>query len=139
MFGGVAVNLYGFMRMTMDLDLLASSERQNRSRLCGALKRMGFRAKSNDLVDKFMLENCPLKGLTFFRADLEIIDVHLQSPADFEDVFRARKIFKSGDVEIPAIPYDVLVSMKRETGRERDLIDIGYLELIKKKLRKGEK
>jgi hypothetical protein len=47
-------------------------------------------------------------------------------------------IIKAGDIEIPVVPYEILILMKKATQRERDLIDVGYLELIRKKIRKNK-
>lgn len=139
--GGVAVNLYGFPRTTLDLDLLIALDVKNRAAFYNIMKGLGFKSKKPSLARKLVLGNSPpgkIKVVTFYRDEFELIDVFIQSPIDFEKAYKKRKIFRSEGITISAIPYDTLISMKQKSGRELDLIDTGYLEKIKKEHKNGK-
>ena len=132
--GGVAVNLYGFTRTTLDLDLIISLDAANREKFLSVMKKLRFKIHKPALAEKLMLgKYAPgkIKVLTFYRDEFELIDVFIQETLDFEKAYKNKKTFKSGKTSIDAVPYDMLLSMKRETGREKDLLDIGHLEKIK--------
>jgi hypothetical protein len=132
--GGVAVNLYGLARMTLDLDLLIALDQKNKTLFYDLMQELKFKVKNPDLARQLMLEDNPpkdIKVITFYRKEFELIDVFIQNPIDFDKAFKKRKIFKSGKTAIPTIPYDLLLRMKQESGRERDLIDVGYLKKLK--------
>jgi hypothetical protein len=40
--GGLAVNLYGYVRMTVDLDIMIDLSEENVGRLVGVLERLGY-------------------------------------------------------------------------------------------------
>ena len=138
--GGVAVNLHGFPRATMDLDLLISLDPENRSGFYELMKQLKFKSKKPALAHDLVLgKQLPggTKVVTFYRDEFELIDVFIQNPVDFDRAYKNRRVFRSGKVSISTIPYDTLLAMKRESGRERDLIDVGYLEKIKREKKHG--
>jgi hypothetical protein len=140
--GGVAVNLYGFPRATLDLDLVISLDENNRKSFYQIMKDLNFRSKKSELARKLILGEYPpekIKVVTFYRDEFELIDVFIHNPFDFENAYEQRKIFRSGKMTISTIPYDLLISMKRASDRDRDLVDIGYLEKIKKAKQNGKK
>ena len=138
--GGVAVNLHGFPRTTLDLDIMISLAPENRDEFYKLMQQLSFKSKKPALARKLVLgEQLPgkIKVVTFYRDEFELIDVFIQNPIDFETAYKKRKIFRSGKVAISTIPYDTLLAMKRESGRERDLIDVGYLEKIRREKKNG--
>ncbi len=137
--GGVAVNLYGFTRSTLDLDLIISLDTKNRAKFLNAMDNLNFKINKPGLARKLMTGSYPagkVKVLTFYREEFEIIDVFIQDTLNFETAYKSRKVFKAGNINIPAVPYNMLIEMIRETGRERDLLDTGYLEKIRKNKKK---
>jgi len=139
--GGVAVNLYGYSRTTMDLDLLISLDPKNRADFFGLMRSLKYRSIKPSLARKLLLGEYPPKGIkvvTFFRAETEIIDVFIQSPIDFEKAYKKRKIFRSGKTAISTVPYNTLISMKRKADRKIDLHDVSYLEYVKRLKKHGK-
>jgi len=137
--GGVAVNLYGFTRSTLDLDLVISLDAKNRDKFLKAMDNLKFKINEPSLGRKLMTGAYPagkIKVLTFYRAEFEIIDVFIQDTLNFEKAYKNKQVFKAGRTNIPAVPYNMLIQMKRETGRERDLLDTGYLEKIRQNKKK---
>lgn len=132
--GGVAVNLYGFTRMTMDLDLLIALDHENRAAFHELMKKLKFKTKKPGLARKLMLGELPpgkIQVVSYYREEFELIDVFIQGRINFEQIYKERKTFKAGTISIPTIPIDQLLEMKENSGRERDMIDIGYLKKIK--------
>lgn len=133
--GGVAVNLYGLTRMTLDLDLLIALDQENRTAFHELMKELKFKVKHPDLARKLMVGGYSpgkIKVISYYRKEFELIDVFIQSPVDFDQAYKKRKIFKAGNIPISAVPFDLLLEMKQGSGRERDLIDIGYLKKLKR-------
>jgi len=58
--GGLAVIIYGYTRLTADLDLVVSLEKDNLSRLYDILIQLGYKSqvpvKKEDFIDKQALE-----------------------------------------------------------------------------------
>ena len=132
--GGMAVNLHGVSRMTLDLDLLIALDKNNKSEFYSLMMEMGYKTKKPELARKLMkseYESKKIKIVTFFRKEFELIDVFIQSPIDFEEAYSKKKLFKVEKVNIPTISYDMLIKMKQQSDREMDLRDIGYLKRIK--------
>jgi len=133
--GGLAVNLYGFARATLDLDLLISLDQENKDKFYRIMKILKFKSKKPALARKLLLgaiKPASIKVVTFYRNEFELIDVFIQNPIDFDQAYEKRKVFKAGNLPISTIPLDLLIKMKRESGRDRDLIDIGYLQKARK-------
>ena len=139
--GGVAVNLYGHMRATMDLDLLISLDPENRKKFLTLMKELKFRSIKPSLARKLLLGEYPPKGIkvvTFFRDEFELIDVFIQSPIDFEAAYKRRKIFRSDRLSISTVSYDLLISMKKDADREIDMFDVRYLEHARRLKKRGK-
>lgn len=133
--GGLAVNLYGVSRMTIDLDLLISLDENNKSEFYKIMRQLKFKTKKPELAKKLMTTDYKperIKVVTFFRDEFELIDVFLQPPVDFEEAYAQKKMFNIDNINIPVISFDMLIKMKEQSDRERDLRDIGCLRNIKR-------
>jgi hypothetical protein len=132
--GGLAVNLYGFARATLDLDLLISLDQKNKDKFYRIMQELKFKTKKPALARKLMLgaiKPTKTKVVTFYRNEFELVDVFIQNPIDFDKAYNDRKVFKAGKLSIPTISYEMLIKMKQASGRDRDLLDIGYLKKIR--------
>lgn len=137
--GGVAVNLYGFPRTTLDLDLLIALDDKNRTAFYQTMKKLKFKSKKPALAKNLILgkyDPKKVKVVTFYRDEFELIDVFIQSPINFDNSYKKRKLFRTEGIAISTIPYETLLAMKRSSGREQDLIDTGYLEKIRQAKKK---
>ena len=100
------------------------------------MEGLKFKAKKPKLARELMLGKKAagdIKVVTFFRNEFELIDIFIENPIDFDKIYKKRKIFKAGKIEIPTVPYDTLIPLKKLSGRERDLIDMGYLEKLRRR------
>lgn len=49
--GGYAVNAFGYVRNTLDIDIWIASEAENRSRVIAAIREFGFPSTADDVLD----------------------------------------------------------------------------------------
>lgn len=140
--GGVAVNLHGFQRATGDLDIVISYDKTNIKKLILMIKDLGLRPRisvsMDDLADADKRREWALeKNMKVFsvynpRDVLECVDIMLDDYANFDEIYKRRKILSAGNLKISIIALDQLIKMKKEVGRERDKIDMAALQSIRK-------
>ena len=111
--GGVAVNLYGYLRFTKDLDILVISENKN--------------LKNLDIVMK-KLDNSPLK-----------IDINFEEEFKFNNFFKNKTLIATNKILIPVSSIDDLIQMKTNTENKQDQIDIEALLFLKGLIRRVTK
>lgn len=140
--GGMAVVAHGYVRSTMDLDVVIRLLPENIDRAGCALDRCGFvprlPIRFGDLADaetrRVWIEQKGMQDFPLWRPDYPMggVDVFVEEPFDFDEAFA-----NSLTVEIvpgttaPIVSYDRLVEMKRNAGRPKDLDDIRALEQIR--------
>lgn len=143
--GGIAVNLYGVPRVTMDLDLMVEMERENLLRFVDALERVGYKprvhVKATALADPAKRKEWQKKkhmvAFSFYRPELpyQQVDIFLDNPIDFEEASRTRELIAAEGIRIPLISLENLIKLKRELGREQDLSDVEALKKARRILR----
>jgi hypothetical protein len=142
--GGIAVNLYGVERATADLDIVVLLEGKNLTKFILAAKQLGLKPKIPVQMEDFLNQDTRQswaneKGMKVFslfdpKNPFFLIDVFNEVPFDFDETYKKRKKIRLENIAIPLIPLDILIEMKRGTGRPQDEADIFYLERIKKEL-----
>jgi len=140
--GGVAVNLYGVLRMTADLDLMVHlTEGDNVMRFVAAMKELGYKPRAPVKPDDFAdaqkrQEWVKDKGALVFTWDApqsyQQVDVFLHDPIAFEDAYQRRRIVMASDVEISVISLPDLKKLKQDSGRIKDLADLKQLLKVEK-------
>ncbi|MBP7795983.1 MAG: hypothetical protein KA059_04320 [Elusimicrobiales bacterium] len=144
--GGVAVLLYGFLRVTADLDIMIDFDDNNIKSFIKTLKNLGYKPKVPVSLDDFALsENREKwkkeKGMLVFslyhpQHPEDIIDVFIYEPVPFIECYHRRKLIYAEDLAISVISIEDLISLKKISGREQDLEDIKALNEIKKEYEK---
>ena len=139
--GGIAVNLYGYIRATMDLDVLMMLDDVNTGKFIKIVKELGYKPKVPVTIDDFSdpakrKEWISKKNMIVFSVynpdnDMEHVDILLEDKIDFHKAYKRREIIKSGGLTINLISLDDLIRLKEIAGRERDKIDIKALQKIK--------
>jgi predicted nucleotidyltransferase len=128
--GGLAVQTYGHVRTTMDVDLLLGPDPSNLSRLAGALNALDARVlnpgSEGIAIDAAML---PRATLWQFATPHGAIDVLHDAPGvpPYEDLRRRALEIALGGVTIAVAGLDDLIAMKRASGRPVDLEDVAAL------------
>lgn len=121
--GGYAVNYYGYVRPTGDMDIFISMNRENAEKIVAALRKFGF--DSSELTaDLFLKEkNIIRMGVPPLRLEiLTTID-----GVEFEECFANRNLIKIEDVAVNLISLRHLKINKLASGRYKDLDDLENL------------
>lgn len=139
--GGVAVNVHGYERLTADIDLVVGLKRDNILRALHALKSAGWQliipVKPDDFANARLRESWRKeKNLVALKLWSDAhqrtpIDVFVYEPFDFAKEFAAaewRPI--RGKISAPVVSYSTLIAMKKEAGRDKDLLDIKQLKKL---------
>lgn len=139
--GGIAVNLHGYARLTVDLDLMLDLSPSNLSNVVGALERLGYAPRvpvnAHDLLSEPTRRQWQQEkgALVFTFVDPKVpfrnVDLFLENPVDFEQAYQQRRTFEIKGVSVPVASIDTLIQMKSGTGRPRDQEDIHHLQQIK--------
>lgn len=126
--GGMAVNLYGLHRMTMDLDLMIDLSKDNFARFVEIMSSIGYETK----VPKSDWKKHMAVAFRTKEDEDKRIDVFLKNPIAFNSAYKKRKVFSADKLRISCVALDDLLAMKNKANRLRDWIDIGSLERIQK-------
>lgn len=121
--GGFAVNYYGYVRATQDVDLLVLPTSDNAARIMKALAEFGF-------ADAGIPEGCFTRPGTAIHlgAEPNRIDLltSLKGVGADEIVAEAHRA-RIGDIEVNVIRFDHLIAVKRSSDRPRDQADADEL------------
>ena len=140
--GGAAVVMFGFTRMTIDLDLIVSLEKDNLSKLYDILSQLGYKTrvpvKKDEFIQKEILAKLAkeknMKVLSFYdpKDSFKTIDIGVNLP-NTDEILKRKKFIKAGNFNIPIIFIDDLIKMKEDLARPKDIIDVENLKIIKQK------
>jgi hypothetical protein len=138
--GGIAVNLYGIERSTADIDIVLKLEKANVLKFIKLAKRLGLKpkvpVKLDDFADPEKRDSwISEKGMAVFglydpKTPFFLIDIFVESPFDFDEVYRRRKKIRSEDAIIPIVPIHQLILMKEKSNRPQDRADVFHLRKI---------
>ena len=129
--GGYAVNFHGYSRNTVDIDLVIKFNLTNLKKIEKLLHGMGMISKLPiDAVSVYKfreeyIKNRNLIAWNFYKEDdpTEQVDILItHDVADFKS-----EMFRVGNFKFKVISKEDLIRMKKESGREKDLIDIREL------------
>jgi hypothetical protein len=131
MIGGFATNLHGYQRFTGYMDIWIDDTLANRKNLRNAFLDYG-------LGDIELLERMQfIAGWTDFHLKNGLqLDVVTEMKGlenySFDACYNLAAIAEIDDVQIPFLHINHLILNKKKVGREKDLLDVIYLERIKK-------
>jgi hypothetical protein len=119
--GGMAVALHGYPRFTKDIDLLVPAEALSHARTVAAMA--GFVDESGRIpfADSDVYRIAKVEGTDFRILDL-LVPMRLDTIA-----WQQRQWFDWDGQPICCVSVEGLVEMKREAGRDQDLLDIKQL------------
>ena len=129
--GGYAVNFHGYSRNTVDIDLIIKFTLSNLKKIEKLLLQMGMVSKLPiDAVSiyKFReeyIKNRNLMAWNFFNKNDPTDQIDILINHDVSD-FKSER-FKIGQLEFKVISKKDLIKMKKESGRDKDLLDIKEL------------
>ena len=135
--GGVAVNLYGYLRATGDLDILVLLDSENLAKVDDVMKSLEYverlpisvQSLTDEAQVREWLDKKNLKAFTFTPSgDNPLqLDIVLEPSLRFEELFQNRESKMIGDLEIPVVSIDDLIEMKKDADRLKDRMDIEAL------------
>ncbi|HUO07415.1 MAG TPA: hypothetical protein VM008_03875 [Phycisphaerae bacterium] len=136
--GGLAVNAHGYLRLTVDVDLILQFEPTNLLAGIRVLKALGYTPKIpvpiEDFADEAMRRSWrEEKGAKVFalRSDVHPetdIDVFITDPLGFDAAYDRRISMEvAAGISATICAYDDLVTLKQSAGRPKDLLDLEQL------------
>lgn len=138
--GGVAVVLHGFVRATMDLDLVVSLDPANARKFLDLVKELGYRPKIPVPLEQFAdpakrQEWIETKGMRVFslhhsKRIQELVDVFTKEPIPFEELYAHRIRVPVEGISINIASRQDLKILKQAAGRPQDLQDIAALNQL---------
>lgn len=134
--GGIALIARGVQRSTEDLDIAYARDRENLSRLVGALRDIHPRLRGVPAELPFVFDEVSLRqGLNFtLDTDLGPLDLLGEVPGlgSYDQVDAASSEVELGEgVTVLALELEGLERSKRAAGRPKDLVDLGYIRKLK--------
>lgn len=124
--GGVACILHGYVRATIDLDILIERNRENITRVLAALGKTGYGFAREWTADQVLAKPITIIG------DDPAVDLFLVAwTVEYEQAISRAWTAEVEGVSIPVIGLDDLIATKR-TGRTLDAVDIEALETIRR-------
>jgi hypothetical protein len=132
--GGVATQVHGHRRTTMDLDLMPDSNPENVARLAAALVELEARPLETGVEGAEISTADPerlavaaiVPPLATRYGQLHILK-EPKGARPFEQLREAALVVEIGGVEVAIASVDDLIRMKRATARPSDLDDIAAL------------
>lgn len=137
--GGVAVNLYGFMRFTGDIDLVVLLNEANLAKIECVMHRLGYSERlpislmdlGNKKQVRTWIREKNLKAFTFTPPyqdkDFLQLDIVIEESLHFEKIALDKTEKRLGSIKIPVISIFDLIKMKKKAHRARDLEDLKVL------------
>ncbi len=124
--GGLAVALCGFIRATLDVDILVQADQENIRRLLQRLERFGEGHARELAPDDFTLEEGSIRIVEEFPVDV----FTLMSGHTYEDLLPLTARHRIDDVEIVYLNAEGLITLKAGSLRPQDQIDVQALRDI---------
>jgi predicted nucleotidyltransferase len=122
--GGFAVNYYGYIRTTQDIDILIFPSLKNAQNIINALDEFGF-GSAGITRDSFETSGTAVHlGVEPNRIDLL---TNLKGVSN-EEIFKRKKRIKYEKMSLNIISLNDLLECKRCSDRLKDLADVDELE-----------
>jgi hypothetical protein len=119
--GGYAVNAFGYVRNTVDMDIWIASDAENQLRTLDTIRQFAFPDAAADLLNE------PDAMVRMGMPPLRIEVIKSISGVGFEECWPRRVSIHDDELEIPMISLEDLKRNKRATGRKKDLLDLDEL------------
>ena len=121
--GGYAVNYYGYIRATGDMDIWVAIHPDNARKIVAVLKAFGFNHPDLN-ADLFLQENKILRmGVPPVRLEITTSI----SGVEFDECYQARVMDELDGVEVNLIDLENLKKNKKASGRPKDMADFKKL------------
>jgi len=147
--GGVAVIAHGYVRTTVNCDLVLDLDPANVLKALKAFETLGYRSRvplpmidfANAALRERWAAEKHMVVFTLVNPDHELPDVDLftRVPFDFDlEKLRGSVYRLAREVSAPVISLETLLAMKKDAGRLKDQADIEYLTTIHSSLERPD-
>jgi len=140
--GGLAVNAYGYLRFTKDVDLVIQLVPENIERAFAELRKLGYRPMVPITASQFAdakqreswIRDKGMQVLQFWSdAHRETpVDMFVRDPFVFDEEYQQALVRPLGSIAVRFVTIPTLIRMKEQAGRPQDRIDIDQLRLLLK-------
>ncbi len=124
--GGLAVALCGYVRATMDVDILVRADSANVARMLACLQRFGEGAARELAVEDFAVEEGAIRIVEDFPLDV----FTLMNGQTYEDLLPLTALHEVEDVAIRHLTPEGLIRLKAGSLRPKDRLDVEALQAI---------
>lgn len=139
--GGLALNIHGVERATMDIDLMLAMDAENLEAFRRVAEKLVMTpvlpVSMNDFADPATLQRwIDEKHMLAFalrpkESSAPTVDILVRPKVAFDAAW-VRHVEKNlGDIRIHLAHIDDLIALKTGTGRQRDVADVAALERLK--------
>lgn len=140
--GGIAFNLLGGYRNTLDMDILVEMSDNNLAKIVKILKKRGYYVKqpvnpiliADKKTREDWIKNKNMKAFNFYKGEknYEEVDLIIDSPVNFTQAFKDSVKIKIGHLNLIVISPKNFIKMKKKSGRQIDLRDIEEIKVLRK-------
>ena len=138
--GGLAMNLYGVPRSTMDVDIVLAMDQDNLCAFLDMAKQMNMQpvapVSMEDLLDPVVRKswvkdkNMIAFGLRPPDPSAPTVDVLIDPPLDINVALKRMKSQNIGNCRVYLASLEDLIILKEKTGRAQDRADIEHLKRL---------
>lgn len=139
--GGLALNIHGVERATMDIDLMLAMDTENLEAFSRAAESLGMTpvlpVSMKDFADPSTLQrwvderNMLAFALRAKESSTPTVDILVRPKVSFDLAWERHVEKDLGDIPIHLAHIDDLIALKTGTGRQRDAADVVALERLK--------
>lgn len=131
MVGGLAVVIYGYARVTGDMDIWVEQTEENYKKLVKAFAQ--FRMPVFDMTLANFLAIDKNDVFSFGRNPVGIDILISVKGLNFKEAFESSNIFEDEELPVRVLHFDQLIKAKKAAGRLKDQDDIRQLQKRRKK------
>lgn len=138
--GGLAVNLHGYTRATVDLDIMILLSEENIRKFVSVIKSLNYKPKVpvelEDLISeanrKKWIKEKNMRVFSVYNPnnEQEHIDILIEQSLDFSQAYKRRVVYNIEGVNISVASVPDLIKLKENAGRIIDRNDIIALNKI---------
>ena len=146
--GGVAVILHGYVRATLDLDVIVDLDSEQARGAIEALSELGLVPRvpvdplqfADPAARSSWIRDRGMQVFTMLDPDdpKVVVDLFVDPPGEFEELWSRAHDVDLEVLTLKVVSLDDLLAMKRRAGRPKDVADIAELERIRE-LRGGDR
>ncbi len=122
--GAYAMAAYGYPRATGDFDIWVESSAENSEKIYKSLSDFG--APLSDITEKTFAEKDIVFQIGVAPRRIDII-THIDG-VKFKDAYLDKEEIEIEKLKIPFLSKENIIKNKKATGREKDKLDIKYLQ-----------